>query len=147
MKKILLKNKGVYTLVDNEDFKSLNKLRWHLNSAGYAGRRYNVSGKKTNFSMARIVNKTPKHLFVDHINRNKLDNRKKNLRNVTWGENRCNISVHKDNFNKQRNIDFSKRDNLWRVRIQRYYKIVFQDRFDTLRKAVIARNNYYKTGK
>lgn len=42
--------------------------------------------------MHRVVNKTPKGLETDHINRNRLDNRKKNLRSVTSGQNKFNRS-------------------------------------------------------
>ena len=76
MKEIKL-TKGKVAIVDNDDFEFLNIQKWYLSSHGYA-----VTGKSPHQYMHRIINKTPKNLLTDHINRNTLDNRKINLRNA-----------------------------------------------------------------
>jgi hypothetical protein len=40
--------------------------------------------------MHRLINNTPDGLETDHINRNRLDNRRKNLKSVTYQENQFN---------------------------------------------------------
>lgn len=45
-----------------------------------------------------IMGKAPKGFCIDHINRNKLDNRRKNLRFVTYSEN----SINSDRVEKAR---------------------------------------------
>jgi len=84
MQKIEL-TKGQFTLVDDEDFNYLNQWKWHISTKGYALRCIWIgSGHKNrkgiNIYMHGEVNKTPKGYQTDHINRNKLDNRKSNLR-------------------------------------------------------------------
>lgn len=76
---------GEITLVDDE-FSYLSRYVW-----------YRSPGKNTNYARAkilgewtmlhRLIMKTPKGLFVDHIDGNGLNNQKSNLRNVTMREN------------------------------------------------------------
>lgn len=100
MKKIMLYGKygvGKYAIVDDEDFEELNKYKWLARLFGkdifYAIRSvYNPStGKISDVRMHRAVcNMEDKKLVIDHINRDGLDNRKKNLRIVSKRENNRN---------------------------------------------------------
>lgn len=80
-----------YTLVDGDyDGEYFSQFKWYLNPNGYAYRNI-YTENKTKFSMLhKEVCKTPKGLWVDHINRNKLDNRSCNLRWVTPSESALN---------------------------------------------------------
>lgn len=71
-------------LVDTEDVHRLQYIKWSL-THGYCGNRNR--GKKA-ILMHRFVMNTDQ--FVDHINHNKLDNRKCNLRIVTKSQNQMN---------------------------------------------------------
>lgn len=87
MKKIKIR-KGVYAIVDEEDFGFLNRLNWRLNSGGYAQTTFSVSpGERKTIGMHRLVLNPFTSLITDHINGDRLDNRKVNLRNVTPREN------------------------------------------------------------
>lgn len=80
-----------YTLIDTEDLERIESIVARTISVGV--------GEFTNYcqfldkntmktiSLHRFVMNTPKGLVVDHLNFNGLDNRKKNLRNCTSGEN------------------------------------------------------------
>jgi hypothetical protein len=89
----LHKGKGK-TLVDDEDFEYLSQWKWYLDSYGYAVR---LVGRRP-MGMHRQLMGCPVGLEVDHINRDRLDNRKVNLRAVTravnarnnWGQIRPN---------------------------------------------------------
>lgn len=76
MKKLRLSN-GSVTLLDNEDFELVKNMIWHEATNGYA---VNTSTKFTTIYLHRLVTKAIKGDITDHINGNKLDNRKKNLR-------------------------------------------------------------------
>lgn len=58
-------------------------------------------------AMAFIPNPENKP-FIDHINRDKSDNRLENLRWVTTSENQYNIDVHERNKLQEKNIFFDK---------------------------------------
>lgn len=82
-------------LIDNEDVDKVKHIKWSY-SHGYASCR----NKKTkSFMMHRRILDTDQ--FVDHINRNTLDNRKCNLRIVNKSQNQMNsdykgVYVRKD---------------------------------------------------
>lgn len=84
MKEIRLTN-GSISLVDDEDFEYLSQFTWTSNH-GYA--QTNMSGVCV--KMHRLLMNAPKRLQVDHINRDKLDNRKSNLRLANQQENCAN---------------------------------------------------------
>ena len=54
---------------------------------------------------------------LDHINRNREDNRIENLREATYSENSRNKKGHKNNTSGSRNVSFYKRLNKWRVQL------------------------------
>lgn len=88
MKKVNLTNKkGVevaQAIVDDDDYDRVSKYKWHY-SNGYA---------VTNFGyrMHRLIMLPPHDLVIDHINHNRLDNRRENLRVCTQLENSRNRS-------------------------------------------------------
>lgn len=83
-------------LVDTEDILKVKYIKWSLSAGGYSSNR---SRNKKNTLMHRLILNTDQ--FVDHINHNKLDNRKCNLRIVTKSQNQMNgnykgVSERKD---------------------------------------------------
>lgn len=75
---------GDIVLVDDEDFETLSGYKWYRHVGGYAARGSTAFGSAL---MHREIMKAKKGQIVDHINRNKLDNRKSNLRICTTKEN------------------------------------------------------------
>lgn len=130
---------GEEIIVDSEDYDELSKYKWSL-SHGYPSRSFTENGKKTAIRLHQMVNKTPKGFQTDHINRNKLDNRKENLRTVTWSENQLNTGLRVDNKSGEKGI--SKKGKNWQVHLKRDKKKYFLGNFDSLEEAVIARNSF-----
>lgn len=75
----------LFALVDDHDFEWLNQFKWALDK-GYA---YGYV-KEKHVYMHSLILQTPKGMFSDHINRNRLDNRRENLRIVSHAENNKN---------------------------------------------------------
>lgn len=80
--------------VDEEDYDMLIDMGpWHINSRGYA---VHSEGRSCVFMHRFLMGlEEGDKKVVDHINRNKLDNRRNNLRVVTQAENQRNRSKHK----------------------------------------------------
>lgn len=81
--------------IDKLDYEKIKNICWHMNNNGYV---VTTNGsKKENCYLHRFVAETTKNEVIDHINRNKLDNRKLNLRRVTTQQNNFNKSLMKRN--------------------------------------------------
>lgn len=87
-----LTNTTQVALVDEEDYERVASFgEWYKSDTGYAIRRY----KNSTLRMHRLVNDTPKGVHTDHINHDRLDNRKSNLRTVSEAMNAQNGSGRK----------------------------------------------------
>lgn len=94
MKEIQL-TKGQVALVDDEDFKELIMFRWCRSGSGHAHR--NKGQGQGHITMHRqIMGNPPAGFQVDHVDRNKLNNQKHNLRFVTRSENTQNRNAKND---------------------------------------------------
>ena len=82
-------------LIDDEDFKRVSKFNWTFNKKI----KYIIATSRDNSGLYlhRFLLNNPKNRVVDHINRNKLDNRKCNLRICTINENVRNCNLSKNN--------------------------------------------------
>lgn len=78
---------GQKVLIDPEDEAIFHSYKWHINDSGYAVWRGEINGEKKTIRLHRLITRAPTGLIVDHINRNKLNNRKRNLRCTTQSVN------------------------------------------------------------
>lgn len=115
MSKLIELTQDKFAIVDDEDYYFLIQWKWCYWD-GYARRTQKLPSKtsKTIF-MHRVINKTKEGLFTDHINRNKLDNRKSNLRNCNKGQNRRNSNPHKNSSSLFKGVCWAKARNKWRA--------------------------------
>jgi len=91
MKEIPL-TQGKIALVDDEDYERLSQFKWNaanLRGHFYAVRTVRISPNKRKniFLHHAIMGSPPAGLESDHINGNRMDNRKENLRFVTRRQN------------------------------------------------------------
>lgn len=131
---------GQICFIDAADWAFISQWKWQLNSKGYACRRPTTfGGKHKTILMHRLIMSTPPHLEVDHINHNKLDNRRDNLRNVTRSQNHLNRSISKRNTSGVAGVIFDKIRNRWRASIRVNCKTKELGRFVKLEDAIAAR--------
>lgn len=80
-------NDGTPFIVDGADYEMLRSFRWSHDGNGYA-----ITGRKGGgtISMHRMLLNDPPHKVVDHINRNRRDCRRSNLRAITPMQNAWN---------------------------------------------------------
>ena len=136
MKKIKL-TKNKHALVDNEDFEYLSQWKWHTSNSGYAIRNDWNKGKTKKLYMHRIINETPDESETDHINRNRLDNRRINLRTVNHRQNIMNSSKRLDNTSGYKGIN--RQYGKWRAYIYVNSKYIHLGYFKSLNLALKAR--------
>lgn len=125
MKQIPLSS-GKYTLVDDDIYDTLILNKWSFKGR-YAGRTLpKVNGKRKSVLMHRIILDAPEELEVDHINGDKLDNRKENLRLCTRTENRRNSRAQ----NKFKGVVWHKQKNKWMSTIKGKFLGYFDNDLD-----------------
>ena len=108
--------RGAYALVDDEDLEDLSQYKWQLSNPGYASRHIPMTDGK-NIGMHRHLMNPPKHMEVDHINGNKLDNQRANLRIVTHATNMKNVKVHKDSKSGIRGVYWDNTFKRWKAQL------------------------------
>jgi hypothetical protein len=134
--KVIELNKGHVAIVDDEDFEKIAQYHWTYVGKGYAHR--NANGKSV--YMHRVVMNTPDGFDTDHINGNRLDNRKCNLRIVTHKQNLRNTAVTKRNKLGVKGVWFWKKRNKYVADIGHEGKTIHLGTFKTPEEAKTARN-------
>lgn len=135
---IIKLTKGKFALVDDKDFVRINQFKWCCNGS-YAMRKEPI-GHRTykTIWMHREISNPPEHLEVDHINRNTLDNRKKNLRHVTHKQNMQNQGLRKNNSTGIKGISYNKTFQKYVVQIQLNGKQTYLGVYEFLDSAITA---------
>lgn len=119
-------NVVAYARCDREDFKILNTRRWRLMQIANSALQYAVASR--NVLMHREILKGVGK--VDHRNRNGLDNRRRNLRPATHGENMQNRKKHTNGTTSpERGIHKRTGDTRWIAQVRFGGCIVFYKRF------------------
>lgn len=90
--RVLELSKGFVAIIDKEDFRRVNKYKWHVHFAGGTKKKHaepyaraTVCGKKV--YLHRFITGAYVPWHVDHLNRQTLDNRRCNLEVVEPQEN------------------------------------------------------------
>lgn len=101
-----------FALIDKEDYDAVKDRCWHKSTIGYAVSNPNKLGNKQT-RMHRLIYSPPAESLVDHINGDKLDNRKANLRICNKSQNGCNTSLSKANTSGVKGVWFDKARKKW----------------------------------
>lgn len=127
--------RGTRVLVDDQDVTVVLEYNWRITHDGYVCtdvKRENGTWRKV--GMHRIILNDPPSQSVDHINRDKLDNRRSNLRACSTAENCRNIPTRKRKSSKHRGV--SKCSNgRWQVVLRINGKLKWCGVFDTEKEA------------
>lgn len=135
-------NNKYKVLIDIEDIDFICEHCWHVIKNGYVCRKTN-DGKS--IYLHRVLTRCEIGEECDHINLNKLDNRKNNLRLCNRAQNQRNQNPRKDKLtSKYRGVDWYKKGNCWRVRVRIHGKEMFLGYFTNEKAAANAYNLYAK---
>lgn len=113
---MFLKAGNIFTQLDQEDYAHYSQWKWGLNPGGYVRRTVKQAGKSdTTRYLHRLIVNAPRHLEVDHINGNILDNRKENLRLCTRRQNVANSKKKINLTSSYKGVHFDKRIKKWSI--------------------------------
>jgi len=123
-------------IISNEDFEILNEFKWRIK-------------KPDNYVCSKIKNKEyllhryiyieilkiniPDNHVIDHINNNKLDNRRENLRIVTHSENSRNRIKKENTSSLYYGVSFDQNSNKWAASIsynKKTIRILYKNEID-----------------
>lgn len=112
--------KGAKVLIDDQDLPRVSDIRWHM-SDGYAKMNVrNNDGTWRKVGMHRFILGDACSQVVDHINRDKLDNRRCNLRGTTQSFNCRNIPRRKNKTSLHRGVSWNAGKSAWQVVVREH---------------------------
>lgn len=124
-----------FTRIDGADYSLVSGFSWVLSKDGYAtcfdrAARY--------LTMHRVIFGKREGMMIDHIDGNKLDNRRSNLRFATPAQNQFNRGVGKKNTSGFKGVSFHKASGKWVANIRYGGKKNYLGQFDTNELAAAA---------
>jgi len=144
MKRIPLAG-GKFAKVDDEDYEYLSQWRWR-EFHGYATARERgvPSVLRKTFQMHRLLLKPKKGFEVDHINRDRLDNRRSNLRLATRSLNRFNTAKYQNKSSIYKGVYWHKGSQIWRTQLKHNGKFIYLGQYKTEEEAGRAYDRYIR---
>lgn len=111
----------------------LATMTWRIGTDGYARNNTRTGGEVRlhRLIMERVLGRSiePKE-WVDHVNRNKLDNRRCNLRMCTQSQNNYNQKRHSNNKSGYKGVSWNKQKNKWQSKIKVEKKLKYLGLFN-----------------
>jgi hypothetical protein len=129
------------TVVDDEDYSVVSRYKWCIHPKGYASAR--VNGKA--MFLHRFIMNPPAWKQIDHINHDKLDNRKSNLRVCTNLENHRNMP--KPHHYVGVSINPGATRKIWRARLSNRWLGTFETQEEALAARLKAEKKLWQTSR
>jgi hypothetical protein len=112
---------GQVALIDDEDYDLVSQYKWYAHKECYTWYACtNIPGRKGKencaLKMHRLIMDVEAGQLVDHINRNGLDNRRKNLRPATYLQSVMNRGTYRGT-SVYKGVSWSKYHQKWRAYI------------------------------
>lgn len=126
-------------LFDVEDLSLVESRSWYKDKDGYLVSCYFFNGHRRFVRFHRIVMNAKPGQVVDHINKNRADNRKCNLRCCKRSENDRNRSTYSTNTSGVAGVYFDRQRGKWVASISYDRKRILIGRFASKEDAVFAR--------
>ena len=140
--RIYFKKDGFF-LIDEDDFKTVKNYSWFNGKRGYPITHIKENGiSKTQPLHKLLFPNVGYDMDIDHINGNKMDNRRKNLRICTHQENMFNQKRRNTNSSGYIGVAFHKSACKYEAYITHGYKKHYLGVYDTAQEAALVRDKY-----
>ena len=126
---------------DLEDFDKIKDYYWWTDNRGYisTSKSYNNKIKKTYLHRFIYNLNSENKIVIDHINHNKFDNRKENIRLTNDSNNNKNTTLKKNNNSGIIGVHYATRDKKWVAKIRLDYNDIYLGGYENKKDAIIAR--------
>ncbi len=150
--KMISLNKGLFALVDDEDYEYLTQWKWYAqkdNRVFYVSRYVRVHSDKRKYKYIRrgmqneLMN-PPKDYIVDHKDHNGLNNQKHNLRCCLNKQNVRNMRIPIDNSTGFKGVCSRKQREHKELKYSAYIQRIHLGHFKTKEEAALAYNKKAK---
>lgn len=125
-------------MIDIDDLELVEDIPWQVNIKGYA--KHRDIGLLHRYLM-KISKGTNNTIHIDHINGNKLDNRKSNLRFCSNQQNSFNRNIGTTNKSGYKGVSWNKQCNKWHSQITHNYKTINLGYYNNIIDAVKVYND------
>ena len=138
---IELNNSDSPVLIDVKDLEVALQYHWYKDCSGYPqANPWNAKQKKKeHIRLHRLLMNPPNGMVVDHINHNKLDNRRSNLRLCSQQENSFNQSLNSKNMTGYKGVVKCKSSGRYHAFIKKNQKTRFLGSYETKEEAAQVR--------
>jgi hypothetical protein len=134
-KQIFLPSRDRFTWVDDIDYDWLNQWRWRVNAQGYVIRSWRIGGQEMVVSMHREIMRPPAGFVIDHIDHNKLNNVRGNLRIATQQQNLFNRQLNHNSNTGFKGVSYKR--GRWQARIQFNEQPIYLGSYEDLKTAAL----------
>ena len=136
---------GHQFMIDNDDFDRIKERHWTY-SEGYWSTYIKIDDKGTRVGMHTFIIQPKDGYVIDHVDRNRSNNRKYNLRQATVSQNSMNKTLRKNNSGIT-GVRLDKRCNKWRAVITLNQKFIwlgeYTDKDDAIKARLLAEAKYF----
>lgn len=122
-------------LIDLEDLDTVIVKKWRCWKGSY------YTGNSNPITIHQFLLNASSDMVIDHINGNRADNRKSNLRICSQQQNLCNVAIKSNNKSGIAGVCWDKKRNKWVAEIRFNYIKCFLGRYSDFADAVYVR--YY----
>ena len=125
---------GTETIVDSDISDAIRNAKWRLHTNGYVMTRWNgKTGLLHRLLLGLEPGKASSRVCVDHINGNRLDNRRSNLRLCDHSQNVSNTPKRIDNTSGVKGVCWYAKRNKWTTYVTfrgKQYYLGYYENFD-----------------
>ena len=136
---------GHQFMIDNDDFDRIKERHWTY-SAGYWFTHIRIGDKRMLLGMHNFIMPPKDGCIIDHVDRNRSNNRKHNLRQATVSQNNMNSTLRKNNSGIT-GVKLDKRYNKWCAFITLNKKYIwlgqYADKDDAIKARLLAEAKYF----
>lgn len=128
---------------DLEDYEKIKDYTWRKSKHGYLVTNYSPNETHKNRTVIEfhlfILNKQNRDYEVDHIDRNKLNNRRSNFRLISSQKNSFNSNIPKNNTSGYIGVSWNNKNNNWMAYIKHNYNRINLGSFNNIDDAIKTR--------